>query len=105
MDGLELMQQLNRQVVEIDDQDTHSLLLQSIGELSLHLRHRDRFVGRIRADKEWHLVAQPLHFQEALTADQFQQMGKAFLCCQAVGIAGHWVHRITSSSVTGNTAK
>ena len=80
-----LLEDLDRQVVEVDLEDADAVLgRELVLDPLLRLRDRERVLGRVRVDEERDLVAQALHLQEALAAEHREQV--LLLLGQVVGV-------------------
>jgi hypothetical protein len=59
------LQQFDGEVIEVDFQHTHTVLLQPIRQLFNHALHIDCVAWWVGADKKGYLVAQPLLLEKA----------------------------------------
>ena len=69
-----LLEELDRQVVEVDLEDRDPGVGQPVLDPLLGRRDGERVLGRIRVDEERDLVAQALHLQEAPAAEHREQV-------------------------------
>jgi len=73
------LQEFNGQIIEVDIQNTDSMLFKFVDQLDTKLFHFPGSLGGKGTDEKGNFIAKPLFLQKTITADEFQEMIIGFL--------------------------